>query len=36
MRATQVAGGLLLQMLKYVEVMLSIFEFSLVKEIVES
>ena len=30
------AGGLLLKMLKYFEVMLSIFEFSHVKEIVES
>ena len=31
-----VAGGLLLKMLKYFEVMLSIFEFSHVKEVVES
>ena len=36
MRATQVAGGLLFQMLKYFEGILNIFEFSLVKEIVES
>ena len=34
--ATQLAGGLLLKMLKYFEVMLNIFEFSRVKEIVES
>ena len=34
--ATQLAGGLLLKMLKYFEVMLNIFEFSHVKEIVES
>ena len=33
---TQLAGGLLLKMLKYFEVMLNIFEFSLVKETVES
>ena len=33
--ATQLAGGLLLKMLKYFEVMLNIFEFSRVKEIVE-
>ena len=36
MRATQVAGGLLFQMLKCFEGILNIFEFSLVKEIVES
>ena len=34
--ATQLAGGLLLKMLKYFEVMLNIFEFSHMKEIVES
>ena len=34
--ATQLAGGLLLKMLKYLEVMLKIFEFSHAKEIVES
>ena len=33
---TQLAGGLFLKMLKYFEVMLTIFEFSQVKEIVES
>ena len=33
---TQLAGGLLLKMLKYFVVMLNIFEFSQVKEIVES
>ena len=33
---TQPAGGLLLQMLKYFEVTLNIFEFYHVKEIVES
>ena len=32
---TQLAGGLLLKMLKYFEAMLHIFEFSHVKEIVE-
>ena len=32
---TQLAGGLLLKMLKYFEAMLPIFEFSHVKEIVE-
>ena len=32
---TQLAGGLFLKMLKYFEVMLTIFEFSQVKEIVE-
>ena len=34
--ATQLAGGLLLKKLKYFEVMLNNFEFSHVKEIVES
>ena len=34
--ATKLAGGLLLKMLKYFKVMLNIFEFSHVKEIVES
>ena len=34
--AIQFAGGLLLKMLKYFEVMLNIFEFSHLKEIVES
>ena len=34
--ATQLAGGLLLKILKYFKVMLNIFEFSHVKEIVES
>ena len=34
--ATQLAGGSLLKMLKYFEVILNIFEFSHVKEIVES
>ena len=33
---TQLAGGLLLKMLKYFEVMLNIFEFSHLKEIPES
>ena len=33
--AAQLAGGLLLKMLKYFEVMLNIFEFSHVKEIVK-
>ena len=33
--ATQLAGGLLLKMLKYFEVMLNIFEFSNVKKILE-
>ena len=33
---TQLAGGLLLKMLKYFEVMLNIFEFSHLKEILES
>ena len=33
---TELAGGLLLKILKYFEVMLNIFEFSHVKEIVES
>ena len=33
---TQRAGGLLLKMLKYFEVILSIFELSDVKEIVET
>ena len=33
---TQLAGGFLLKMLKYFEVMLNIFEFPHVKEIVES
>ena len=33
---TQLAGGLLLKILKDFEVMLNIFEFSHVKEIVES
>ena len=33
---TQLAGGLLLKILKYFEVMLNIFEFSHVKEFVES
>ena len=33
---TQLVGGLFLKMLKYFEVMLTIFEFSQVKEIVES
>ena len=33
---TQLAGGLLLKMLKYFEVILSIFELSDVKEIVET
>ena len=33
---TQLADGLLLKMLKYFEVMLNIFEFSHVKEIVKS
>ena len=33
---TQSAGGLLLEMLKYFEVTLNIFEFYHVKEIVES
>ena len=32
---TQLAGGLLLKMLEYLKVMLNIFEFSLVNEIVE-
>ena len=36
MCATQRAGGLLLKMLKYFRVMLSIFELSDVKEIVET
>ena len=34
--ATQLAGGLLLKMLKHFKVMLKIFEFSHVKEIVKS
>ena len=34
--ATQLAGGLLLKMLKYFEVTLNIFEFSHVTKIVES
>ena len=34
--ATQLAGSLLLKMLKYFEIMLNIFEFSHVKEIAES
>ena len=34
--ATQFAGGLLLKMLKYFEVILKTFEFCHVKEIVES
>ena len=34
--ATQLAGGLLLKMLKHFEVVLNIFEFSHVKEIAES
>ena len=34
--ATQLARGLLLEILKYFEVILKIFEFSHVKEIVES
>ena len=34
--ATQLGGGLLLKILKYFEVMFNIFEFSHVKEIVES
>ena len=34
--ATQLAGGLLLKMVKYFEVMLNTFEFSHSKEIVES
>ena len=34
--ATQLAGGVLLKKLKYFEVMLNIFEFSRVWEIVES
>ena len=34
--ATQLAGGLLLKTLKYFKVMLKMFEFSHVKEIVES
>ena len=34
--ATQLAGGLLLKMLKYFQVMLNIFEFSHMKKIVES
>ena len=34
--ATQLAGGLLLKMVKYFKVMLEIFEFSRLKEIVES
>ena len=34
-RATQLAGALLLKMLKYFEVMLKVFELSQVKEIVE-
>ena len=34
--ATQLAGGLLLKMLKYFEVTLNTFEFSHVKKIVES
>ena len=33
---THLAGGLLLKMLNYFEVMLNVFEFSHVKEIVES
>ena len=33
---TQIAGVLLLKMLKYFEVMLNMFEFSSVKEIIES
>ena len=33
---TELTGGLLLKILKYFEVMLNIFEFSHVKEIVES
>ena len=33
---TQLAGGLLLKMLKYFEVMLNIFGFSHVKDIAES
>ena len=32
----QIAGDLLLNMLKYFEVMLNIFKFSYVKEIIES
>ena len=36
MCATQLAGNLLLKMLKYFEFMLKIFEFSHVKEIVKS
>ena len=36
MREGALAGGLLLKMLKYFEVMLNIFEFSHVKEITES
>ena len=35
-RATQRAGGLLLKMRQYFKVMVNIFEFSNVKEIVES
>ena len=34
--ATQLAGGLLLKILKYFEVVLNIFQFSRVKEIVQS
>ena len=34
--ATQLVGGLLLKMLKYFKVMLNFFEFSRVKEIVQS
>ena len=34
--ATQLAGCLLLKIIKYFEVMLNIFEFSYVKETVES
>ena len=34
--ATQLAGGLLLNMLKYFEVMLKFFEFNYAKKIVES
>ena len=34
--ATQPVGGLLLEMLKFLEVMLNIFEFSHAKEIEES
>ena len=36
MWTTQIAGGLLLKMIKYFEVMLNIFEFFHVKDILES